>query len=190
MAENKEPSDPVLIQRLRDNAGLTVTAGAVMIVAGLLAMAAPAVAGLSITIMVGVTLAISGISQCFLAFKAGAFGKALVIFAVGALMACAGFYMVGQPVAGLASITLLLMGYLIASGVLEIGVAFQLRPSAGWGLELTNGIITLLLGIMLWRQFPLSGVWAVGVLFGIKMIFSGWALVFIGRAVKKAGAPY
>ena len=50
---------------------------------------------------------------------------------------------------------------------------------------LFNGVITLLLGLMLWRQYPLSGAWAVGVLFGIKMVFSGWALVFIGRSVKQ-----
>ena len=55
-------------------------------------------------------------------------------------------------------------------------------------VELFNGIVTLLLGIMLWRQFPLSGVWAVGILFGIKMIFSGWAFVFIGRNVKQIAA--
>jgi uncharacterized membrane protein HdeD (DUF308 family) len=46
----------------------------------------------------------------------------------------------------------------------------------------------LLLGIMLWRQYPLSGAWAIGVLFGIKMIFSGWAFIFIGRSVKKMAA--
>ncbi len=72
--------------------------------------------------------------------------------------------------------------------LLEIWVALQLRPAYGWGLEMFNGIVTLLLGILLWRQFPLSGAWAIGVLFGIKMVFSGWAFVFIGRAVKKATA--
>jgi uncharacterized membrane protein HdeD (DUF308 family) len=61
----------------------------------------------------------------------------------------------------------------------------QLRPADGWGWTLFNGIVTLLLGLMLWRQFPLSGAWAVGILFGIKMLFSGMALVIIGRSVKR-----
>jgi len=186
MAEGLESSNSDLAERIRGNATLTTIIGVVMIIAGFLAIGTPAVAGLSITIMVGAALAISGIVQCFLAFKAGAFGKGLVIFIVGVLMAMTGFYMVNQPVSGLASLTLLLMAYLVASGILEIGVAFQLRPNKGWGLELTNGIVTLLLGIMLWRQFPLSGIWAIGVLFGIKMIFSGWAFVFLGRAAKQA----
>ncbi|MEM8769836.1 MAG: DUF308 domain-containing protein, partial [Pseudomonadota bacterium] len=93
---------------------------------------------------------------------------------------------VSQPVSGLASLTIFFMAWLIASGILEIGVAFQLKPAAGWGLELANGVVTLLLGILLWQQFPLSGIWAIGVLFGIKMIFSGWALIFIGRAIRQA----
>ena len=103
-------------------------------------------------------------------------------------MAIAGFYMMNQPVAALATLTIILMSYLLATGVLEIIVAFQLKPADGWGLQLFNGIVTLLLGIMLWRQFPLSGAWAIGVLFGIKMIFSGWSFVYIGRNVKKMAA--
>jgi uncharacterized membrane protein HdeD (DUF308 family) len=81
---------------------------------------------------------------------------------------------------------LLLVAYLIAAGLGELIMSLQLRPADGWGWMLFNGIITLLLGVMLWRQYPLSGEWAIGVLFGIKMIFSGWALVFIGRGVKQA----
>ena len=185
MTELMETPVTGLLDGIRKNAKLTVTCGIILIVAGFLAIVSPLVAGLSITIMVGAMLAVSGIGQSFLAFKAGAFGKGLMVFIVGVLMAIAGFYMMSQPVAGLASLTLILMVYLLATGLLEIVVAFQLKPATGWGVELFNGIVTLLLGIMLWRQFPLSGVWAVGILFGIKMIFSGGAFVLIGRTVKQ-----
>jgi uncharacterized membrane protein HdeD (DUF308 family) len=149
------------------------------------ALLSPLVAGLSITVMVGVLLVIGGVGQCLLAFKAGAFGRALLIFIWGVLMLIAGSYMMSQPVAGLASITLMLVAYLVVAGVCELVVAMQLRPADGWGWTLFNGIVTLLLGLMLWRQFPLSGAWAVGILFGIKMLFSGMALVIIGRSVKR-----
>ena len=149
-----------LIDAIRSNAGLTIAAGVVLLIAGLLAILSPFVAGLSITIMVGALMAVSGISQCFLAFRAGAFGRALVLFIVGVLMAVAGFYMMSQPVSGLAALTLILMAFLIATGILEIIVAFQLKPADGWGIELFNGVLTPVLGILLWRQFPLSGgVW-------------------------------
>jgi len=185
MSESVETVDTGLVDAIRRNAGLTVASGAILVIAGLLAILSPFVAGVSITIMVGAMLALSGISQCFLAFRAGAFGRALVVFIVGVLMTIAGFYMINQPVSGLATLTLILMAYLIASGVLEIIVAFQLKPANGWGIELFNGAVTLVLGILLWRQFPLSGAWAIGILFGIKMLFSGWAFIFIGRGVKK-----
>jgi len=174
-----------LAKSLKANARWAMISGIVMLVAGMLAIMSPLVAGISITIMVGVILGVSGISQCFLAFKAGALGRGLVIFIVGVLMTIAGFYMMSQPVAGLATLTIILMSYLLVTGALEIIVAFQLKPADGWGLELFNGIVTLILGILLWRQFPLSGAWAIGVLFGIKLIFSGWAYVIIGRSVKK-----
>ena len=175
-----------LIDGIKENAKLAVVSGAILIVAGTFAVMSPLVAGQFITILVGVSLVFGGVGQCFLALKAGAFGRALLTFLVGALMVVAGSFMMTQPVAGLASITLLLVAYLIAAGLGELIMSLQLRPADGWGWMLFNGIITLLLGMMLWRQFPLSGAWAIGVLFGIKMIFSGWALVFIGRSVKQA----
>ena len=188
MTEQTNTLEAGLIDGIRKNAGLTVVSGVILLIAGLLAVMSPFVAGLSITIMVGAMLAVGGIGQCFLAFKAGAFGRGLMIFIVGVLMAIAGFYIMNQPVAGLAKLTIILMFYLLVTGALEIIVAFQLKPAAGWGLELFSGIVTLLLGVMLWRQFPLSGAWAIGVLFGIKMIFSGWAFIFIGGNVKKMTA--
>jgi len=175
-----------LLGGIKDNAKLAITVGILLIIVGLLAIAAPLAAGVSITILVGTLLIIGGIGECFLAFQAGAFGRGLQIFIVGALMAVAGFYLVSQPLSGLAKITLFLSAYFIVSGIFEVIAAVQIRPSSGWGLMLFNGIVTLLLGILLWRQYPLSGAWAVGVLFGIKMIFSGWTLIFIGNAVKGA----
>lgn len=175
-----------LVHELQKNAGLTIASGVVLLIGGLFAVMSPLVAGLSITMMVGAILAVGGIGQCFLAFKTGALGKGMIVFAVGLLMTIVGLYMMQQPVTGLAKLTILLMAYLLVTGVMEIAVAFQFRPAQGWGTQLANGLITLLLGVLLWRQFPLSGAWAIGVLFGIKMIFSGWALIFIGRIAKKS----
>jgi len=156
-----------------------------MLICGFLAIGSPLAAGLSVTIFVGAMLIVGGIAQCFLAFQAGAFGKGLLIFIMGVLTAVAGFYLFNQPLAGLASITIFLAAYFVVTGIFELISAFQIRPAAGWGLMLFNGIVTLLLGIMIWRQFPLSGAWAVGILFGVKLILSGWSLIFIGRSVRE-----
>ena len=179
-----QPSSTPILDGIRDNASFAVTAGIILVILGFLALASSLAAGLSITAIVGIFLAIGGISQCVLAFRAGAFGRGLWIFAVGLLMAITGIYMFTQPVAGLAALTMILVAYLFAAGICELIIAFQIRPEAGWGLSLVSAIVTLLLAIMLWRQFPVSGIWAIGILFGIKMMFSGWSLIYIGKNAK------
>jgi len=174
-----------LSDAISKNATLAVVIGAIMLICGFMAVGSPLGAGLSVTIFVGAMLAVSGIAQCFLAFKAGAFGQGLMILIIGALTAIAGFYLMSTPLVGLASITLFLAAYFIVTGVFDGVAAFQVRPAAGWRWMLFNAIVTLLLGLMIWRQYPLSGAWALGVLFGIKLIFSGWSLIFLGRAGKK-----
>ena len=181
---NSNVSTP-LLDGIKENASAAVTAGVILLIMGVLALVSPLVAGLSVTIMVGILLMISGVGQCFVAFKAGAFGKGLLMFVMGLLMTLAGLYMVTQPGAGMMSLTLFLVIYLVVTGVVEVIAAFQARPEEGWGWFLFSAIMTLLLGVMLWRQFPLSGIWAIGILFGVKMISSGSSLVFIGRSVKK-----
>ena len=112
LSEQMDSPDAGLVDGIKKNAGLAVVIGVVTLIAGLLAIMSPLVAGVSITILVGAMLAISGVSQCFLAFKAGAFGRGLMVFVVGVLMTIAGVYMMNQPVAGLATLTIILMSYL------------------------------------------------------------------------------
>ena len=172
-----------LLDGIKSNARLAVITGIVMLICGLIAVFSPFVAGLSVTVIVGAMLLVSGASQCILAFQAGAFGKGLLIFIMGALTAIAGGYMIGQLVSGLAAITIFLAAYFVVTGIFELIGAFQVRGADGWSWMLFNGIITLALGVMIWRQFPVSGAWAVGTLFGIKMVFGGLALFQIGRGV-------
>jgi uncharacterized membrane protein HdeD (DUF308 family) len=179
-----------LLDGIKENASLAVTSGVILFIAGTMALMSPLVAGSSSTIMVGVLLVIGGIGQCILAFKAGAFGRGLLTFIVGLLMTIAGSYMATQPVVGPAALTVILVIYLVIAALFELIMAFQIRPAEGWGSALINSIVTLLLGIMLWRQFPLSGAWAISMVFGVKMIFGGWLLLSIGITAKGEKKPY
>jgi uncharacterized membrane protein HdeD (DUF308 family) len=178
--------ESALLSGLRQHAGLAVTIGFIMIVCGFLAVGAPLAAGLVVTITVGVLLIVAGVSQCVLAFRAGAFGSGLLLFVIGILTTLAGAFLSSQPLAGLAEITLILMIFFVVSGLFELFGSLQIRPAQGWGWMAFNGAITLLLGSMIWQQYPLSGAWAVGVLFGIRLVLTGWALVTIGGALRRA----
>ena len=158
--------------------------GIFLLIAGFLALIAPLAAGLSITIMIGVLFIFSGALQLALVFRAGSFGQGLLLALLALLSLAAGVYMVFQPVAALATLTLFLAGYFIASGVIEAIGAFGAKPAPGWGWLLFGGIVSIVLGVMIWRQFPLSGAWAIGTLVGVRLILSGWTLIAIGGFVK------
>ena len=75
---------------------------------------------------------------------------------------------------------------LLLKVLLEAIAAFQIKPASGWGWALFSGVITVLLGAMIWNQFPLSGAWAIGTLVGIKLLFSGWSLLMFGMVARSA----
>lgn len=88
---------------------------------------------------------------------------------------------------GLQFLTLLLAFYLVLEGVTEVLLAFQMRPVAGWGWTLASGVAALVLGAMIWNQWPVSGAWAVGLLVGINLLFTGSSLLGLGMAARNAG---
>ena len=185
MTNGSEAVDQDMLSTIKEHAGLGMALGIGIAIAGGLAIFSPLVAGLSVTIAVGVLLLVSGVSRLFLAFKMGSFGRGLLMFALGALTLVAGGYLVARPGMGLATLTLVLAAYLFVEGVFEIIYAFRLRPIKGWGWTLFSGIAALALGIMIWRQFPVSGMWAVGTLTGIHMIFAGSSMASLSRAARR-----
>jgi uncharacterized membrane protein HdeD (DUF308 family) len=177
-----------LIGAISEHARHAVICGTVMVIAGVLAIMAPFVTGLSLMVVLGALLLVAGVAECFLAFKAGAFGRGLLIFIVGALTVVAGIWTLQEPLAALATVTLLLAAYFVVAGVVELFAAFSGAPAAGRGWLIFGAIVSIVLGLLLWRQFPLSGVWAVGTLVGIRLLLSGWSLIGIGSAARRGVA--
>lgn len=125
-------------------------------------------------------LLVSGVAQLLLVFRAGSTGQGLMLALFAVLSLVAGGYMMSQPVAALATLTLFLAAYFVAGGVVQTLGALGARPEPGWGWLLFGGVVSLVLGVMIWRQFPLSGIWAVGTLVGIQLLLSGWTLIAVG----------
>ena len=171
------------LDAIKKNTGLTIAAGVVMLLMGIFAMASPLVAGASLAVMVGVLLLIGGVSQLVFALKAG---SGLFAIILGVLTVIAGGYMVSNPGAALATLTIFLVAYLIVSGIFETIIAFQARPVDGWGWAFFSGALSVILGLMFWSQYPLSGAWAIGILLGIKLLFSGLTLIMFGMAARSA----
>jgi uncharacterized membrane protein HdeD (DUF308 family) len=179
-------ADQEMLGTIKRHAGVGMGVGILVAIAGILALLAPLAAGLSIAIAVGFLLLLSGVSRLFLAFRMGSFGHGLLMFVIGVMSVIAGGYMVARPGMALATITIVLAAYFIVDGVFQIIWAFRLRPIQGWGWTLFSGVVALVLGVMIWRQFPVSGVWAVGTLAGIHMIFGGSSVASVCSAARAA----
>jgi len=104
---------------------------------------------------------------------------------LGFVYALAGLYLVANPVAGLASLTLVIAFYLLIEGILELVLSFRLRPAHGSGWLLFDGVVTLVLAVMIWSTWPSSAVWVVGTLIGISMVFSGMTRLMLSLAVRR-----
>ena len=186
MSNGIQEIDQEMLSTIKRHSGVGMAVGIFVVLAGVLALISPFVAGLSVAIAVGVLLVASGVSRLFLAFKMGSFGIGLLMFLLGALSIFVGGYMVARPGMALATLTIVLAVYFFVHGIFEIIWAFRLRPIKGWGWQAFSGIAALALGIMIWRQFPVSGVWAVGTLVGIHMIFGGSSVTSLCSAARSA----
>lgn len=98
---------------------------------------------------------------------------------VGVLYIVTGFTLLLYPRTGILTLTLLLGSFLLTEGAFELILAFRLRPQQNWTWVLTNGIVTLLLGGMVWFQWPFDAPWLIGTLVGVSILFSGISRVML-----------
>jgi uncharacterized membrane protein HdeD (DUF308 family) len=175
-------------EQVRRNANWVIVLGVLQIVFGVLAIGSPLVTGVAVAWIVGLLLMIAGVGQIVQAFKAGSWGAGALGFLFGIFALLAGLVMLGKPLFGLASLTLVLAFYFLINGVTTLVLALRLRPRDGWGWILFNGVVTLLLAILIWRNWPLSGAWAIGTLVGIHILLSGWSTTAIGLAARRLGS--
>jgi len=163
--------------------------GVICIILGILAMLMPSFTGFSIVMALGVLVLIGGIARIIWSFQAGSFGKGLFRLVIGTLTLLCGFVLIGHPLFASGVLTLLLAAYFILDGISEIFVGFEVGTATGGGWLLFGGVISLVLGVMIWSQFPLSGMWAIGILLGIKLFLVGLTMVTAGSALQSIKKP-
>lgn len=151
--------------------------GFLLVILGLFAMMTPAVSGIATTFMLGALLLISGLATVIYAFGSDSFGQGVLRFLFGGITILAALWMFSNPGMALASLTLFLAVYFVVDGIVAIVAGFGLPKGKGW--IIFNGVISVLLGVMIWRAWPVSGMWAVGILLGVKMVVTGMSMMAI-----------
>ena len=160
--------------------------GIVLIAFGVAAVLTPAVAGSALVIVIGFILLIAGIVPIVRELKAEASMEKAVGLTLGIITALTGIAVIGHPLFGLAFLTLLLVIYFVVEGVSKIAVSFRYKPAAGWKWLLASGVLSLILGLLIWSQWPVSGMWAVGMLVGVNLLGTGLALVTLASTLNKS----
>ena len=169
---------------------LFLSEGIVLVVLGLLALFAPAIASVAATVLFGWVLLLSGVLglvTTFRARQAPGFGWSLLSAIIGT---AAGVLLLGWPLLGTLSLTAVLIAFLLAEGAVSIMYALEHRNalSGRWGWMLASGIIDIVLGVVLFLGLPGTALWALGLLLGINLIFGGWALIFMALHARPSSA--
>ncbi len=167
------------MEAVRENKGLFIFESLVFICLGILAIALPGLFTLSIELLVGILFVIGGILQIARSFRGHTSGEIATLVISGLFYLVIGVLLLIFPVVGVLSLTMLLGITFLVQGVLQIYWGFASRALKNWGWWVFSGVISLLLAIIIFAQWPLSAVWFIGLLVGVNLLFYGFSLLFI-----------
>jgi uncharacterized membrane protein HdeD (DUF308 family) len=156
--------------------------GILLILSGLVALVYPTMSSIAAVIVLGVSLLVSGVATVVASFWAGKWSAMLLQLLVGVLYVVVGFILMDAPIASTVSLTLFVAALFIVVGIMRSAAALVLRfPQWGWAL--LSGLLTTLVGVVIYKNLPETALWAIGTLIGIELIFDGWYWVMLGVAL-------
>ncbi len=173
------------VETMRNASTVSILWGALLIVLGLMAVGSPLLAAVALNVVVAWLIVLAGFAHLMLAFRAHGAGSMIWKLLVGVAYVAFGVYLIMRPLLGVASLTLVLATLFLLEGILDIVLYVKMRPLHGSSWMLLDGIVTLLLGLMIYMQWPTSSGWAIGTLVGVSLIFSGVARVMMTLTVRK-----
>lgn len=174
------------LEHLARRWGWFLVLGFLLIVLGIIALVYMPAATIASVLVLGWLMFFSGILEAIHAFSARGWGGVLLHVAGGVLGILIGLLIVTHPVAGALAFTLLFASFLTVIGLFRLVAAIWLRYRS-WGWALFDGIVTLILGLLLWGGMPWSGLWFLGLALGIALLLRGWSTVMFAFAVRAIG---
>lgn len=179
-------TENTVVESVRHASTASIVWGVLLILLGMAAIGSPFLAALAVNGAIAWLIMLAGVVHLVLAVRTHGAGSMIWKLLVGVAYVCFGVYLVLHPLLGVTSLTLVLASLFLIEGVLDIVLFFRLRSLGGSSWVLVDGIITLLLGLMIYMQWPSSTAWAIGTLVGISLVFSGVSRVMTTLAVRKA----
>lgn len=173
---------------LRSRYGWFIAVGVLLLALGLFALFNLVAATIASVFFLGVLMIFAGAARVVHAFQVERKSSLAFWLLSGLLYGVAGALVLTNPVLGATILTLLLAAFLIASGVVMVVVSFSANARAGRWWIFLSGLLTAVTGLILAAGWPLSGLWALGLLLAVDLTFQGWALVAFGLVLRNASA--
>jgi uncharacterized membrane protein HdeD (DUF308 family) len=174
------------IAPLRGKWGWIVALGVVYLVAGVIALGSVVMATVAAVWVVGVMMIIAGVFEVIHSFQIKTWGRFLFWLALGVLYIIAGLIFFENPLFTAIWLTLLLGAALVASGIMRIYLGFNMKGGAPWGWVVASGVITALLGGIILIHWPYSGLYALGIILGVDLVFAGAGWIGLGMGLRQA----
>ncbi len=170
---------------IKEVTGASIGWGVIMIVLGMLAVILPFATGIAVSVVVSWLIVVAGLAYVASAFagrNAGAFIWRLLI---GLVYVLGGGYLGLHPNLALESFTVVMAVIFVMKGVLELITFFQFRAYSGSGWVLFDSIVTMLLAFLIMYPWPSSSTWAIGVILGVNLIFTGVTVLMYSVEARK-----
>lgn len=173
---------------LREKWGWNVLFGALLVLAGLIALISVVPATLVSVLVVGFAMLAAGVFEIFHAFFVRSWEKFFLWFVLGVLYIIAGFAVIENPGLAAGFFTLLLAAGLIVAGAVRTFLAFKLPSDAPRVLVGLSGVLAFLVGLIILLHWPFSSLWVLGTLLGVDLIFAGLSWIGLGLAHRDEAA--
>ena len=171
-------------ETVRKKWGWFFVLGLVLIALGVYVINSAVAATLFSVFFFGMLVGIAGIVQVVQAFMAREWSGFFLSLFLGVLYLVTGGLCMTQPAEAAVSITLLIAAFLFVTGLFRI-IASLMMQFEHWGWVCFNGIVTFILGILIYQQWPISGLWIIGLFVGVDMILSGWSWLLLSLCARK-----
>ena len=163
--------------------GAPMVLGILMILLGAFALAAAVATTIITSVVLGIVLLVVGVMEIIAAARVGRHGPWLTYLLAGILSLVVGALFLDRPLATMASLTLLIAGFLFAAGLFHAITAIADRYPQ-WGIDFLYGVVALALGVYIVASWPISSFWVLGTVVGIEIIARGVALVSASWALR------